>query len=89
MTPRANIVIAKVFELIDADNRMWDAQLIHELFLPIDAQRILNIPLAVGMMEDFVFWNLNRSGSISGENSNDVSSFWASVRPRWYQRRQN
>ena len=65
MTPRANIVITKVSELIDADNRVWDAQLIHELFWPIDAQRILNIPLAVGMMEDFVSWHLHRSGSFT------------------------
>ena len=37
MTPRANIVITKVSELIDVDNRAWDEQLINDLFWPIDA----------------------------------------------------
>ena len=41
-------------ELIDADNRAWDEQLINDMFWPIDAQRILNIPLALGLMDDFV-----------------------------------
>ena len=47
MTPRGNIVITKVSELIDTENRVWDEQLIMELFWPIDAHRILNIPLAL------------------------------------------
>ena len=65
MTPRGNIVITKVYELIDTENRVWDEQLISELFWPIDVQRILNIPLALGMMDDFVSWHHNRSGIFS------------------------
>lgn len=29
-------------------------------FLPVDAHRILNIPLAIGTMEDFVSWHFSR-----------------------------
>uniref|UniRef100_A0A453D706 Reverse transcriptase zinc-binding domain-containing protein n=1 Tax=Aegilops tauschii subsp. strangulata TaxID=200361 RepID=A0A453D706_AEGTS len=62
MTRRGNIIITKVSELINLESREWDKQLIRDIFWPVDAQRILNIPLALGMMEDFVSWNYNRTG---------------------------
>ena len=62
MTPRSNIVLTKVSELIDVDSRSWDEELITDIFWPIDAQRILNIPLAVGMMDDFVSWHPDKRG---------------------------
>lgn len=65
MTRRGNIVITKVSELLDVENRTWDEQLISELFWPIDVQRILNIPLSIGMMEDFVSWHYNKNGIFS------------------------
>ena len=65
MTPRGNIVITRVSELINIDERQWDEQLIRDIFWPTDAQRILNIPLAMGMMEDFVSWHYERSGIFS------------------------
>ena len=48
----------KVCELINVDNREWDEQLIAKSFWPVIVQRILDIPLAMGMMEDFVFMAL-------------------------------
>lgn len=62
MTKRGNIIITKVSQLINLENREWDEQLIRDIFWPVDAQRILNIPLALSMMEDFVSWNYNRTG---------------------------
>ena len=46
-------MITRVSELIDAEKRTWDEQLLNDIFWPIDVQRILNIPLALGMMDDF------------------------------------
>ena len=63
MTPRGNRVITKVSELTDTDNRTWDEQLLNELFWPIDVRQIMNIPLALGMMEDFISWHFNRNGT--------------------------
>ena len=37
MTPRGNIILTKVSELIDVDNGCWDEQLIRHIFRPIDA----------------------------------------------------
>jgi hypothetical protein len=57
ITARGNMVYTKVSEMIDPDTRTWDEVLLHSIFLPVDVNRILNIPLAIGMMEDFVSWN--------------------------------
>jgi hypothetical protein len=35
---------------------------LRSLFLNMDVTRILKIPLAVGMMEDFVSWNYTKNG---------------------------
>ena len=52
----------RVCDLINVDNREWDEQLIAKSFWPVIVQRILDIPLAMGMMEDFVSWHYNMSG---------------------------
>ena len=44
----------RVSELIDTETNTWDEELIREIFWSVDAERILHIPLAVGMTEDFV-----------------------------------
>ena len=43
-----------MLELINAESRTWDEVQIRELFWEADAERILRIPLAVGMMDDFI-----------------------------------
>jgi ribonuclease HI len=62
LTPRGNTVYTKVSELIDPVTRSWDEELLRDLFLDVDVTRILKIPLAVGMMEDFVSWNYTNTG---------------------------
>ena len=64
-TRRGNIVYTRVSEFIDPETNSWDEELIREIFWPVDIQRILNIPLAVGMMDDFVSWHLTRTGVFS------------------------
>ena len=41
MTPRANIVLTHVSELIDVELRTWDEELVRDIFWAIDAERIL------------------------------------------------
>ena len=65
MTRRGNIVYTKVSKLIDGELNMWDEELLNDLFWPVDVQRILHIPLARGMMEDFVSWHLSKDGIFS------------------------
>ena len=54
-----------VEELIDPHMGHWDEILIRDVFLPVDAYMILQIPLNVQLMEDFVAWNYTRSGTFS------------------------
>jgi hypothetical protein len=42
----------------------WDEELLHEIFWPIDANRILRIPLSDGM-EDCVAWHYSKLGVFS------------------------
>jgi hypothetical protein len=65
MSRRGNIVYSTVSELIDQETGTWDEEMLHDLFWPVDVQRVLNIPLATGMMQDFVAWNFNKSGTFS------------------------
>ena len=65
MTHRCNILFTHVSELIDAENGDWDEQTIRENFWQVDAERILKIPLALGMMTDFVSWHYNKNGVFS------------------------
>ena len=39
--------------------------LIRDLFSPVDAQHILQIPLNVQVIEDFIAWKYTRSGAFS------------------------
>jgi ribonuclease HI len=65
VTRRGNIVFTHVSDLIDAETNSWDEEIIGELFWPTDVQRIMHIPLARGMMEDFISWNLTKTGVFS------------------------
>jgi hypothetical protein len=65
VTPRGHTVYTKVSELIDPITRAWDVELLKSIFNDVDVMRILQIPLAVGMMEDFVCWNHTKTGMFS------------------------
>lgn len=65
MTPRGNIVITKVSELIDPQLGQWDEDLVRSLFTHVDAARIFNIPLSLNGFDDFVAWHYNRNKMFS------------------------
>ena len=62
ITPRGHTLLVNVVELIDPVTTQWDEQLIREIFYLVDANRILQIPLNFQAFDDFVAWNLTRSG---------------------------
>jgi hypothetical protein len=64
-TRRGNVVYTKVSELINHDTGSWDEEILRDIFWPVDVQRILQIPLATNMMQDFVSWHLSRNGIFS------------------------
>ncbi|XP_030922977.1 uncharacterized protein LOC115949847 [Quercus lobata] len=54
-----------VSSVIDSENRRWNAELIRSLFLPFEANTILNIPLSYNLPEDKVIWIGNRKGEFT------------------------
>ena len=54
-----------VSSLIDSENRRWNAELIRSLFLPFEANTILNIPLSYNLPEEKVIWIGNRKGEFT------------------------
>jgi hypothetical protein len=65
ITVRGNQILTKVGELIDPIIGEWDEMLVRENFWPIDADRILQIPLFHEETEDYVAWHLTKSGVFS------------------------
>jgi hypothetical protein len=47
-------VYTHVDELIDPYTNRWDDGLIREFFMPLDAERIMRIPLSENIADDFV-----------------------------------
>jgi hypothetical protein len=64
ISPRGRNLVTTVDELINPIDGQWDVQLINDIFWPIDAHRILQIPIANGR-EDLVAWHHNRNGIFS------------------------
>jgi len=70
-TPRGNIVISKVAELIDPSRGTWDSELINDLFWEEDAVNILSIPMHMDK-EDIVAWHFVRKGVFSVKSAYHV-----------------
>ena len=53
-TPKGQMLLQTISDLIDPATRSWDEVLIRDVFNPIDMERILWIPLGEHLNEDFV-----------------------------------
>lgn len=49
----------------EGTNENWDEELVRAIFFPIDANRILNIPLPHTEMEDVLCWRFEKNGIYS------------------------
>ena len=47
-------MLNKVKDLIDPYSGQWDEEILQSVLSPMDVHRILQIPLRIEMMEDFV-----------------------------------
>ena len=56
--------MSTVDELINPVASSWDVDLVKAIFWPVDAYRILQIPITYGR-EDLVAWHFNTSGRFS------------------------
>ena len=65
ISPRGGVMLSKVQDTIDPHTGQWDEALIQSVFTPVDVSRILQIPLQVKVLEDFVAWQFTMSGTFS------------------------
>jgi ribonuclease HI len=64
-TPKGQNLLTRVSDLIDPYTNTWDEELLRQTFWLVDVKRILAIPLSNNGMEDFVSWNLTKTGIFS------------------------
>ena len=57
ITPRRGNILTKVSELIDPITNCWDEDLVRQTLWPIDAYRVLAIPIPMHNMSDFIAWS--------------------------------
>ena len=55
----------RVADLIDNDRGCWKTQLVRQLFLPMDADQILRLPLCRSWPMDKIIWHFTPSGTFS------------------------
>ncbi|XBI13774.1 hypothetical protein VPH35_140465 [Triticum aestivum] len=65
ITPRGQAMVDKVEDLIDPISGQWDEDILRSVLSPVDVHRILQIPLRVEVMDNFVAWQHTRSGTFS------------------------
>ena len=62
-----------VSALIDHDLRSWKANLVKSIFLPFEADTILNIPISYNLSKDKLIWVGNRKGVFTVRSSYHVA----------------
>lgn len=62
ITPRRGNLLTKVSDLIDPITNFWDEDLVRQTLWPIDARRVLVIPLPMHNMPDFIAWSYTKNG---------------------------
>ena len=63
ITTKGHNILTRVRDLIDPNANQWDEELLNQTFWQVDVQRILAIPLPNFGVQDFVVWNLTKTGS--------------------------
>jgi hypothetical protein len=62
LSPRGDGTFSKVADLIDPSTGTWNIARLSDLFLVVDVNRILEIPLNNQGFDDFIAWNYTNHG---------------------------
>ncbi|SPT16716.1 unnamed protein product [Triticum aestivum] len=65
VTPKGGQLLSKVVDLIDPISNNWNEDLNRQAMWPIDAQRILSIPISQHNMTDFIARSYTKNGTFS------------------------
>ena len=64
---------AMVSTLINLETTTWKSNIIHEVFLPFDAEAILSIPLSPSLLADRLIWASIPMGHFSMSSAYQVT----------------
>ncbi|GAU30599.1 hypothetical protein TSUD_392900 [Trifolium subterraneum] len=78
-----------VEDLIDPSSNLWNAQLINQTFLPMEASQILNIPLSAPYDEDLARWQGTKDGNYTVRSGYHAQMEWESSRSQQAQASNN
>ncbi|GAU35043.1 hypothetical protein TSUD_30090 [Trifolium subterraneum] len=71
-----NTNLKLVRDLIDSTNHQWNAQLLDQTFIPIEANQIKQIPLSSSMEEDIVGWQGTKNGIYTVRSGYNAQMEW-------------
>ena len=70
ISPRRELAAeATVDMFIDHENKVWKEDLVREVFLPFEANKILRIPISCISSEDEIWWTLSSDGIFRGKDA--------------------
>ncbi|GAU51221.1 hypothetical protein TSUD_412270 [Trifolium subterraneum] len=75
-TKPGNTNLKLVRNLIDSTNHQWNAQLVEQTFIPIEANQIKQIPLSSSMEEDIVCWQGTKNGIYTVRSGYNAQMEW-------------
>jgi hypothetical protein len=81
-TPKPpNTNLTKVSDLINPSNNDWDRQLISQIFFPIEAEKITQIPLLNTMDNDRISWQGTNDGNYTVKSGYNAQIEWETNNP--------
>ena len=87
LVSRVSVPPQLVSELINHSCAAWKVDLVRRVFLPMDAQAILAIPLCTSPMTDHWAWHYERKGSFSVRSAYRMLSTTKRIREGWIDHR--
>lgn len=63
----------KVEDIIDQERKMWNKQMIDDLFTETEAELILKIPLSLHSHDDRLIWHYDKKGIFNVKSAYDVA----------------
>ncbi|PNX95563.1 ribonuclease H, partial [Trifolium pratense] len=74
-----NLNLIKVKELMDSNYNEWNTDIINQVFLPYEAQMILNIPIIDKTQPDMLTWDCTQDGQYSVKSGYHAIMEWGNL----------
>jgi hypothetical protein len=76
-TPKpSNTNLEKVSDIINPSSNNWDSQIISQIFIPMEADRITQIPIPNPMEDDIISWQGTNDGTYTVKSGYNAQIEW-------------